>query len=621
MANDDTARDTLAADRLDRAWDALLTGHDAVSDVDPARAATIQRLRDLSNHPASDAARGRVWRRVSAPMDHAPIYQEEPMQHAASDAHRHSLSTSDGRVHQALPTGLTAPSQSRRLTFLRRRVVLETLAAAVLLLIVAGGIVALAAGYRSLERVPMLGGLIESRQENPWRAGGEFSGGGMLATLPAPPAAVHLLRATFEPNAWWEIPDGSSVLVATRVGGLTVEPTSGAPGEPFLITGNSIADAEGPAALSNYGAEPVTVLIATVAPTTFEIGPRTGVEIEELAAGSVNELPGEQGYFMFGDARLGKGVALSAPPMLTDTGRAGLSVVWTETGTVQVHVPTGSIQLRHADGREFDAPVSSESETIGLGQGDAAFLTGGAAFDLTNESDSEARVTIFSIVNLERISDGNLLAAIQGTPTSGAIPASTPVTGAEGTPQAPNVLAEVIDPSECTVEPRTVAEMEQLLATPAADANDYGPFIEREDQLPQGSPADAETIDTVTAFEREFVACYNAGNVAGILALLGDDAARILLIDLLDRQENPSIADVLAAPLEPLPLEEQVLLFPVRDVRVLEDGRIGAVVEWGAPNEAEGSVAEANFHIYEQVDSQWLIVDELGSFVPDRQQG
>jgi hypothetical protein len=197
-----------------------------------------------------------------------------------------------------------------------------------------------------------------------------------------------------------------------------------------------------------------------------------------------------------------------------------------------------------------------------------------------------------------------------------------------GTPAAPTVFAEEIDPAECATPPRPVAEVEALVATPLAGPREGEPgytpepTIGSEADLPQGPPAHDETVAAIEEVERQFAACYNTGNVGAVLALLGDEAARELLGDLLgDGAGTQAVADVLATPTAPRPAEERISLFPLRGVRELPDGRIGAIVEWGTSDDPPGIVSEANFNIYEQVDGRWVIVEGIGSFEPDRQKG
>jgi hypothetical protein len=56
----------------------------------------------------------------------------------------------------------------------------------------------------------------------------------------------------------------------------------------------------------------------------------------------------------------------------------------------------------------------------------------------------------------------------------------------------------------------------------------------------------------------------------------------------------------------------------LRDIRVLSDGRIGAVVEWGVVLPGDPSAdpyPETNFDIYEQVNGRWSRDDEISGFV------
>ena len=166
------------------------------------------------------------------------------------------------------------------------------------------------------------------------------------------------------------------------------------------------------------------------------------------------------------------------------------------------------------------------------------------------------------------------------------------------------------DPAECTAEPVTIDEllaltgatpipgtpnagMEETAATPAAFA------------LPEGEPADEETVAAVTATLREALACLNTGNFLTAFAFFSEDFQRR------DLEEFPiTEADVafFEATPQALPAEWHASLLAVREARVLEDGRVGALVETIFPDEAPG--AQVDFIIFVEEDGRWLL-DEI----------
>jgi hypothetical protein len=116
---------------------------------------------------------------------------------------------------------------------------------------------------------------------------------------------------------------------------------------------------------------------------------------------------------------------------------------------------------------------------------------------------------------------------------------------------------------------------------------------------------------------RTLVACYNAGDYPRVLALFSDDflrrglAAGALL--------QPAAFDVLEQPPAPEPDEWRERLPTVRDVRVLADGRVGAVVGGPTAIVDPGCRVEGDefpvFVIFVAADGGWLI-DEAVTLLP-----
>lgn len=134
-----------------------------------------------------------------------------------------------------------------------------------------------------------------------------------------------------------------------------------------------------------------------------------------------------------------------------------------------------------------------------------------------------------------------------------------------------------IDPAECQVEARSVAEIIALRAAPRA-----GPPQARAVpaattvEIPIGEAADAETVAGVTATIREVIACSGAGDFARLLALFSDDLARQIVAP--DRLSEEDLQAALETLPEALPAGEQSTLLAITDVMELEDGRVGAFV-------------------------------------------
>ncbi|MEA2594866.1 MAG: hypothetical protein QOF01_1335 [Thermomicrobiales bacterium] len=175
---------------------------------------------------------------------------------------------------------------------------------------------------------------------------------------------------------------------------------------------------------------------------------------------------------------------------------------------------------------------------------------------------------------------------------------------AQSTPAAQEASPVAIPALDCTVAPRTVAALDEIVteadlanATPIADPAPY--------TRPTGTPADAETVAAVTETVRQLVACVNAGDFMRFLALFSNDALRRYADDL-DLPLEPD--DDLLTP-DPS-TNEQVAFGGVEDVLVLADGRVSLLAH--LPNQTNDSIEVdlvVQFILVRQGD-RWLI-DEL----------
>ncbi len=174
------------------------------------------------------------------------------------------------------------------------------------------------------------------------------------------------------------------------------------------------------------------------------------------------------------------------------------------------------------------------------------------------------------------------------------------------------------EPSECDVTPRTVQELRELateavsgasspvVATPRATA-----FV-----VPDGERADEATIRAVTATVRESWACLKAGNVLAAQALGTDEAVRQELAALADQLEQFGGLDSLlndpAAAASPVAVPPGLrgALIGVRDVVVLSDGGVGAVVEVAPPDATGTTGTREDYYILRDVDGR-ILIDEL----------
>src|SRR5688500_4779671 len=164
------------------------------------------------------------------------------------------------------------------------------------------------------------------------------------------------------------------------------------------------------------------------------------------------------------------------------------------------------------------------------------------------------------------------------------------------------------EPAECQVEPRPTEDLMALwagFATPeAGDAvasPDAGtPFT----GLPAGEPADAETIDAVTATVREVFACFNAGDFVRSFSLYTDNLVQSFGPELgMSAEDARTFLEGETA--TPVPEDQRIVLISVTNVVVMDDGRVGAIVVSNDPTvEPEG--AETALVSFVEENGRWL---------------
>jgi hypothetical protein len=174
------------------------------------------------------------------------------------------------------------------------------------------------------------------------------------------------------------------------------------------------------------------------------------------------------------------------------------------------------------------------------------------------------------------------------------------VTAQKGTPTA---SPDAPSPEECTVAPRSEAELRahfrEVVATPIpADLEAVAtPAVP-----PTGAPADAETVAAVTATWREYLACISAGDQPRMFALLSDAMVRRqLLVDIAFGVTEEALFAFLAATPTPLPADQAVPFEPFADVRVLDDDRVAVI---GPGDRGRGDV-----RIFVKDGERWLLDD------------
>lgn len=608
--HDTLGPDQQRADRLDRSWDALLGGTSR-SDADLAGSAFIRQLHQMNDAAVFGQGRDRVRQRVLS----------------AAGPQTSRRATRLTRPTGAFPIpgagdATTRTPRSAPLAWLHRAGRLTEALLAAVLVIALGGTYLSVQRPSTFEKMPLLGG--RGTTDRPTSVplvtrtdGGEFIGVGGKLAFQERSGQLILRLLTLDPGAHWELPPSVSLMITIHSGTLTIDRRPPAGRTVITGPGQLMIGAE-PAVMRNNGTTPVVATIGVFVTSSGTDGSVTGSSTfssVDVASGEIARLPGLEAYVLNGEVTFYGDEALQAPAELTDPGRDGAALVWVSDGVIRLTHLMGNTVVFEADRAVRATPEGPGNQDMLLHTGSSAMITGGARFDLHNGGDGLARVTVITIANLGRVSDSNLITSAFATPGNRA----TPTTESRGA-TATRLKAETIDPASCTVAPRPVAAVEAMVAsgTPTATraAVPSAPAIVADGQMPAGQPADERTAKAIGAVERQFVACYNADDLTRLLALMTDRAGRQLLADL---SLDEPLADLLAAPTDPLPVAQRLSLFPIHDVRVLPDGRIAAIVEWGRPDDSL-AMLESNIHIYERSGDTWLLAEEIGG-VPTVQQG
>lgn len=168
-------------------------------------------------------------------------------------------------------------------------------------------------------------------------------------------------------------------------------------------------------------------------------------------------------------------------------------------------------------------------------------------------------------------------------------------------------------PTPCAVAPRAAAnDATPVAATPVPQsASEPAPGSD----LPPGEPAEPEIVARITAAAREFAGCLNADDELRLAALLTDAGVTTGI----DRDDfTPLFLD---DPSEPGSGEVawEIVWLRVRNVQVLPDGRIRAVITWGVTEDPQlKPIPESNVHVYARVGDRWLLDAALRGNVADQ---
>jgi len=158
--------------------------------------------------------------------------------------------------------------------------------------------------------------------------------------------------------------------------------------------------------------------------------------------------------------------------------------------------------------------------------------------------------------------------------------------------------------SDCRTAPRTDQFFRRLTLAPAvapgtAEASPP-PFA-----MPRGRLADPATATAIVATVEQIVACFNAGDFARLSALFTDDYWRREVDALAEKADE--FAGAVAAPPAPVAPGSRERLIEVRQIEILADGRVGALVVFSNPKD---TAPDPDFLYFVQTEGRWL-VDEV----------
>lgn len=588
---------------LGRYWNEVAAGGPAQpDDLDPALAETVRRIQAIGAAPTPDPAfAAALWEDLmhQATNVTAPLPRPFPAPNGAPS----------GAPPRSPGTGGRAPAWGRASTSGGWWPRLEFVAIALLTVALVAGLVAMNGGLPG--GLPGGVGSFVGQDDASDDGGTLLQPMGSVVEIGDAPVDLLVYRVTLTPGARWDTP-AAFTIESLESGSLVSRADVAGAGEQRMRVGSGSAGSAYSSNLRNDQSEPAVLFQALIGPDLPNLEFPEGVTVDVLAAARVTTLPA-------GQALASIEAVLLAPSeqQEIDTGRDGLALVMVEDGTVSLSGQAGRIELDRADGSgAMASPVADPRrppQTVPLAGGDTALLQGGAVLSLGNDTEERVRALVLTInpgAAQTQVMTGkseSIADAVYGTPPPEAMEGFS--VGPAGTP---TVDAEVPAPEACAVAPRSAASLDALLAAgPASTAVDpEASGFRAEGELPQGSPLDAATLAAITDVEREFAACLNAGDWSRNLALLTDDAVRGLL------GEDAAFYATLAADTpEPLLPDEQVGLFPLRGARLLPDGRVGAIVDWGQVGfeNQPRQVTESNFHIYERVDGRWLIAEEIST--------
>jgi hypothetical protein len=118
-----------------------------------------------------------------------------------------------------------------------------------------------------------------------------------------------------------------------------------------------------------------------------------------------------------------------------------------------------------------------------------------------------------------------------------------------------------------------------------------------------GTPADEETVAAITARVIELAACINAENTLGFYSQFSPESVRQQLGG--QNITEDDLAALAATTPVAAQAEDWVTIIGIREVRVLADGRVGALVDTHFP--LLSADIQTDYFTFANIDGRWLI--------------
>ena len=166
-------------------------------------------------------------------------------------------------------------------------------------------------------------------------------------------------------------------------------------------------------------------------------------------------------------------------------------------------------------------------------------------------------------------------------------------------------IGEAPDPALCTLDPRTVETIEQLIAE-SGDLPTPTPIVLSDPfEMPTGYSLFEDERAEVTKDLRRAVACFNTGDPLKVFATYTDRYV-LALVDRLGGL-TPEVQDRLQT-VVPVPADRQITILSIGESVLLEDGRV-AIVVLGDDLSDNEPPARRLFLLEEVKPGRWLIDD------------